>query len=204
MPSLRWFQRHGVSEYERVARVIVGLGNPGSRYAASRHNVGFHVLDRLAQKHRLLFSRRRFNARLAEGEIKTGVLLVKPQTYMNLSGQAVGKVLASYRVPLSDIIVVYDDLDLPLGRIRLRPSGSAGGHHGMESIIAKIHSEDFPRLRVGIGRPESREDVNHVLGRFTEDELRLLDATYDRAVEAIEMWIGEGIEKAMNVYNRDG
>lgn len=204
MPSFRWLQRHSASESNQPAKIIVGLGNPGPRYAASRHNVGFHVLDRLAEKHHLKFSRRRFNARLAEGAItNTRVLLVEPQTFMNLSGEAIAKVVASQRVPLSAIIVVYDDLDLPLGKLRLRAHGSAGGHHGMESIIAKIHSADFPRLRVGIGRPDSREDVDHVLGGFTEDELKTMNATYARAVEAIETWLNEGIEKAMNGFNRD-
>jgi PTH1 family peptidyl-tRNA hydrolase len=201
---VRWFQRHGTPEASRPEKIIVGLGNPGPRYAASRHNVGFHVLDRLAQKHRLEFKRKRFNAHLAEGEIDArGVLLVKPQTFMNLSGEAVGKVLNANRVPFSDIIVVYDDLDLPLGKLRLRARGSAGGHHGMESIIAHIHSSEFARLRVGIGRPASREDVNHVLGRFNDDETETIEATYERAVEALEIWLDQGIEKAMNLFNRD-
>ena len=172
------------------------------RYARSRHNVGFMTLDRLADAQHLTFSRRRFNALLAEGAIESErILLAKPQTFMNSSGEAVGKLAAFHRVPGHDIMVVYDDLDLPFGRLRLRPKGSAGGHHGMESIIRALGHSDFPRLRLGIGRPETREDINHVLGNFSDEEWTELDEILLRAVEALQVWTRDGIEKAMNEFN---
>ncbi len=183
-------------------KLIVGLGNPGIRYALNRHNVGFILLDRFAEKHQCSFARRRFNALLAEGTVEgQRLLLAKPQTYMNLSGNAVGKLVSFYRIPILDIIICYDDLDLPLGRLRLRARGSAGGHHGMESIIAALGSSDFARLRIGIGRPDSREDISHVLGNFSDEEQRIMDETFTRAGDALELWLREGIEKAMNQYN---
>ncbi len=180
----------------------MGLGNPGIQYARSRHNVGFMVLDRLADRHHLSFTRRRFDAFLAEGQIDgERVLLAKPQTFMNLSGKAIGKLASFYHIPSHDIIVCYDDLDLPLGRMRLRARGSAGGHHGVESTISSLGHEDFARLRIGIGRPDSREDISHVLGRFDEQEERVMDETIGAACEALEMWVREGIEKTMNEFN---
>ncbi len=207
-PSSNWLRRHLGREQgagDLVShKLIVGLGNPGIRYAQSRHNAGFLVLDLLAEKHHLSFTRRRFDALLAEGEIAGArVLLCKPQTFMNLSGKAVGKVSSFYRIPSHDIIVCYDDLDLPLGRIRLKPRGSAGGHHGMESTIAALGHSDFARLRVGIGRPATKEDISHVLGSFSDEEGQTVQDTIDRAVEALEIWLREGIEKAMNEFNAD-
>lgn len=183
-------------------KIVVGLGNPGSRYARNRHNVGFMVLDRLAAAGRAEFGRQRFNARLCELALESHrVLLAKPQTYMNLSGNAVAKLASFYRVPHRDIMVVYDDLDLPLGRIRLRASGSAGGHHGMESIVEVLGSADIPRLRIGIGRPDTREDVGHVLGNFERDEQAALDDALARAEQALRVWVRDGIVRAMNLYN---
>ncbi len=202
MPSLRWLRRHNAPEEAQQIKLIVGLGNPGVRYAQSRHNVGFLVVDRFARAHDLSFSRKRFNAELAEGEIGgVRVMLAKPQTYMNLSGDAVGKLFAFYKIAPHDLIVVYDDLDLPLGKMRLRTKGSAGGHHGMESIISRIGTSDFPRLRVGIGRPNPDADIDHVLGRFEGDERKVMDETFARAVEAIDVWLRDGIDAAMNKYN---
>ncbi len=206
-PSSNWLTRHLRREPNpqadsRAPKLLVGLGNPGVRYALNRHNAGFLLLDRFAAAHQLSFARRRFNAQLAEGIVAgERVLLAKPQTFMNLSGNAVGKLASFYRIPTRDIIVCYDDLDLPFGRIRLRAQGSAGGHHGMESIIAALGTNDFARLRIGIGRPDSREDVNHVLGNFSGDETRMLDETLARAREALETWLREGIVKAMNEFN---
>lgn len=185
-----------------MCKLIVGLGNPGERYARNRHNVGFLLLDHLAEKHQLSFARRRFNALLAEGDIDAQrVILAKPQTFMNLSGQTVSKLSSFYRIPTNDIIIVYDDLDLPLGRIRLRAHGSAGGHHGIESIIAALGRNDFARVRIGIGRPESRDDVNHVLGNFSDEEQHVLNETFERALGALELWLRAGIEQAMNQFN---
>ena len=184
-------------------KLIVGLGNPGPRYANNRHNVGFQCLDRLAQAHGLTFQRRENKALLARGQIAgVEVILAKPQTYVNLSGQAVERLARSYRVPLEDILVIYDDMDLPLGRIRLRPGGGAGGHKGVRSIIEHLGSRDFPRLRVGIGRPPGRMDpVDYVLGDFTPEERLVIEKAYERAIAAVECWLREGIVEAMNRYN---
>jgi PTH1 family peptidyl-tRNA hydrolase len=184
------------------AKLIVGFGNPGVQYLQNRHNVGFLVLDRFAETHLLSFSRRRFNALLAEGLIRDqSVLLAKPQTYMNLSGSAVAKLVSFRRIPTRDIIIVYDDLDLPLGRMRLRARGSAGGHHGMESVIAALGHDDFARLRIGIGRPSSRQDIDHVLGNISMEERSVMDGAFGRAVEALDVWLEHGIEIAMNRFN---
>lgn len=202
MPSLRWLKRHNAPTEPTHIKLVVGLGNPGVRYARNRHNVGFMIVDQFAHVRHWRFARKRFNAEIAEGEIDgTRVMVVKPQTFMNLSGEAVGKLLAFYKIAPHDLLVVYDDLDLPLGKMRLRPKGSAGGHHGMESIIARIGTADFPRLRVGIGRPKPDDDIDHVLGNFEGDEKKLMDETFSRAVKAIEVWVREGIEKAMNEFN---
>ncbi len=164
MPSLRWLRRHGAPENVPPISLVVGLGNPGTRYASSRHNVGFMVADRFAKQHHLEFARKRFNAQYAEGQVEGNrVIVVKPQTFMNSSGDAVGKFFSFFKIEPQKMLVIYDDLDLPLGKIRLRAQGSSGGHHGMESIISRIGTSDFPRLRIGIGRPNPDADVDHVL-----------------------------------------
>lgn|SRR5574341_677968 len=202
MPSLRWLKRHGALEHPSHIKLIVGLGNPGARFAQNRHNVGFFVVDQFAQAHALDFSRRRFSALLAEGRLAgQRVMVAKPQTFMNASGDAVGKLFAFYKIAPHDLLVIYDDLDLPLGKIRLRSRGSAGGHHGMESIIARIGTSDFPRLRIGIGRPDPESDVEHVLSDFTEDERAVAEETIVRAVAAIEAWLRHGIVFTMNEFN---
>lgn len=202
MPSLRWLVRHGAATAPTHIKLIVGLGNPGTRYAHSRHNVGFIVVERFAHAQALRFARKKFNAEIAEGNIGAArVLIAKPQTFMNLSGAAVGKLYAFYKITPADLLVVYDDLDLPLGKLRLRPKGSAGGHHGMESIIARIGTADFARLRVGIGRPNPNADIDHVLGAFNRDERAVMDETFARAAEALAVWVDEGIDAAMNKFN---
>ncbi len=203
MPSLRWLKRHGALETPQNIKFIVGLGNPGARYANSRHNIGFLIADRFARAHGLDFSRKRFNAQVAEGNVdEQRILLVKPQTYMNTSGESVGKWFAFYKVASHDLLVIYDDLDLPLGKMRLRSRGSSGGHHGMESIISRIGTSDFPRLRVGIGRPNPDADIDHVLGNFDADERAVMDDTFTRAVDAIDVWLANGITAAMNKFNK--
>lgn len=202
MPSLRWLRRHGAPEQAQQIKLIAGLGNPGARYAQSRHNVGFMIADRFAYEHEMKFLRRRFNAQLAEGEVAGNrIIVIKPQTFMNASGDAVGKFYSFYKVAPADLLVIYDDLDLPLGKLRLRPRGSSGGHHGMESIIARIGTSDFPRLRVGIGRPNPEADIDHVLGEFEADELSVMDETIERAARAVGVWLADGITKAMNLFN---
>lgn len=193
-------RRDPVLESFAPMKMIVGLGNPGAKYVRNRHNVGFMLVDRLAGAD---LTRQRFNARLYELNLDgTRVLLVKPQTYMNLSGNAVGKLAAFYRLPRPDILVIYDDLDLPLGKIRLRANGSSGGHHGMESIIQALGGTDIPRLRIGIGRPDPEHDVGHVLGSFEPEEMPVLEEALERGARAVRIWVRDGIARAMNEFNR--
>ena len=199
MDILRRFRRPDL----RGAKFIVGLGNPGPKYAHHRHNVGFQCLDRLAQVYGLRFQRRQAKAILANGEISgVKVALVKPLTYVNLSGEAVGTLAYSYGIPLADILVIHDDLDLPLGMIRLRAGGSSGGHKGVRSIIEHLGSQDFPRLRIGIGRPVDGDVVSYVLSDFTPEEKTIMEDAYRRAVAAVECFLTQGIVAAMNRYNR--
>lgn len=183
--------------------LIVGLGNPGRQYAANRHNVGFQVADRLAAAHQLVFDQRHHQAHLARGKVcGVSVAIVKPQTFMNLSGKAVRAVVRFYKVPLERLLVIYDDLDLPLGALRLRESGGAGGHHGMESIINSLNSRDFPRLRIGIGRPPGQLTPEaYVLQDFSEAQQPIIEETYQRAVEAVQVVLRDGFQKAMNQFN---
>jgi PTH1 family peptidyl-tRNA hydrolase len=183
--------------------LIVGLGNPGLRYVANRHNVGFRCLERLASAHGLEFDRRQKRASVAVGTIRDHrVVLAQPQTYMNDSGRAAVPLARFYKVPSRQLLVIYDDLDLPLGVLRLRPEGGSGGHKGMDSIIEHLGGRDFCRLRVGIDRPPGQMDpAAYVLQNFSQEEEPLLDDVLARAVAAIEAWLSEGIEVAMNRYN---
>lgn len=184
--------------------LVVGLGNPGREYADNRHNVGFRCLDHLASEHGLLFSRRHKRASIALGPIlRRSVVLAKPRTFMNKSGGPVAALTRFYRVPLDRLLVVYDDLDLPLGTTRMRPMGGSGGHRGMRSIINQLGSRQFPRLRIGIGRPPGRMDpADYVLQDFSDEEEVLLERALEQATAAIEIWLGEGIDEAMSHYNR--
>ena len=184
--------------------LIVGLGNPGADYARTRHNAGFLVADRLAERWRANWAyEKKFSARLASAQRNDRrVLLCEPQTYMNSSGEAVGAVVAFYRVPLTALLVVVDDADLPLGELRLRPGGSSGGHHGLESIEQHVASREFARLRIGIGRKDgAREITGHVLGRLGPDEMDLMEKVLARAADQTECWLADGIQKAMNRFN---
>lgn len=186
-------------------KLIVGLGNPGPSYARNRHNVGFQCVERFIKRHGLVSERTMFKALVTAGQINSSkVLLARPLTFMNLSGQAVRPLLRWYRVALSDLLVVYDDLDLPLGGIRLRQRGGSGGHKGMRSIIEALGSEEFPRLRIGIGRPTHGDPQDYVLSDFTLDESIVMEEAYERAVNAIELFITEGIVAAMNKCNTLG
>jgi PTH1 family peptidyl-tRNA hydrolase len=194
------FRRPPAAEY-----LLVGLGNPGEEYARTRHNVGFRCLSVLAARHRLFFRQKHAQARLAVGEIAgRNVVLARPYTYMNRSGAAVAGLLAWLKLPLEQLLVIYDDLDLPLGTIRLRPRGSAGGHRGLRSIIEALESEQFARLRVGIGRPPdpSQDPVDYVLSPFTPEEETTLARVLERAADAVECFLKEGIEAAMARFNR--
>ena len=185
--------------------LIVGLGNPGSKYARTRHNAGFRVVERLAKRWQASWSAdEKFNSRLAHAEhASRRVLLCEPETYMNQSGAAVGKLAEYFRVPPGHLLVVLDDADLPFGEIRLRPRGSSGGHHGLESIEERLGTREYARLRIGIGRTASavREITNHVLGQFSAEEAALLRKILDRAGDQVECWLREGIARAMSQFN---
>ena len=187
-------------------KLVIGLGNPGLKYERTRHNVGFSVIDKLATKLGWAWNEKRSRAVLASGTIGSEkVVLIKPITYMNLSGEAVGALLHWYKVQPEDIVVVCDDLDLPVGKVRLRTKGSSGGQKGLDNIILHLHTNIFPRLRVGIGRPSNShmDTVDYVLGVPTGDERILLDMGENRAVEAIELLIRQGVATTMNVINAD-
>lgn len=182
-------------------RIVVGLGNPGREYAGTRHNVGFMVVDELARRLTMSSFRRRFRSELGEGNLGgEKVVLVKPQTYMNLSGGAVRETVGWYHCPRDAVLVVLDDLDLPFGSLRLRASGSAGGHNGLASIIDQLGSNEIPRLKVGIGRGRSSATA-HVLARFSPEEQREIAEVVQRAADAVEVWSEQGIVAAMNRFN---
>jgi PTH1 family peptidyl-tRNA hydrolase len=184
--------------------LIVGLGNPGAEYAKTRHNAGFLLVQKLAERGQAGWVlEKKFNSRMARTESGGAkVLLCEPQTFMNASGEAVGPVATFYRIPLSRILVVVDDADLPLGEIRLRARGSSGGHHGLESIEKHLGSREFPRLRIGIGRKDSvRAIANYVLGKFSPEESALMEKVLAVAAGQAECWLKAGIEKAMNQFN---
>jgi len=183
-------------------KLVVGLGNPGRPYAGTRHNVGFDVIDALIERHRLDWESAPADALLAKWRAAS-VLLVKPLTFMNLSGPAIGDLLRFYKIELTDLFVVVDDVNLELGRLRARPSGSAGGHNGLKSIITAFGSEEFARLRVGVGRGDNRRDLaDHVLAKFDPEERTIVAEMVGRAADATELFIADGIGPVMNRFNR--
>jgi len=186
--------------------LIVGLGNPGAGYRHNRHNIGFMLVDRVAERLGVKFSRLESKALLTKGEHQgRRVVLAKPQTFMNLSGQSVGGLVRFYKVPLANLLVAYDDVDLPLGTLRIRPDGGSAGQKGMSSIIDRLGTQEFPRLRLGIGRPPGRmEAADYVLQDFSPGEIELLRLTLDRAAEAALVFVAEGLEAAMNQFNGVG
>jgi peptidyl-tRNA hydrolase, PTH1 family len=182
--------------------LVVGLGNPGPEYARTRHNVGFMVVDELSRRHRIPIRSSQHGARVGEGEIAgEPVALVKPLTYMNVSGRAVGPLLQRHSLPPVNLVVIYDDADLPVGKIRVRARGSAGGHGGLKSIIGTIGSSEFPRVRIGIGRAGKGDLVDHVLGGFRHDERETVEHAVQRAADAVEHFLSHGIDAAMNRFN---
>jgi PTH1 family peptidyl-tRNA hydrolase len=182
-------------------KLVVGLGNPGSQYAATRHNIGWMVLDRLAERAGWSGGRERDASRIVWGRFRgLDLTLAKPLTWMNDSGLAVRKLLAREHAPLGDLLVVYDDFSLPFGKLRFRENGGPGGHNGMRSIVSELGTEKFSRLRVGIGAPE-RGFVDHVLASFEPDERERLDTLLDAAADAIEEWARHGTNKAANRFN---
>lgn len=183
--------------------VIIGLGNPGSRYDNTRHNVGFDTVDYLADKYGIKVSKLKFKALYGDGSISgERVILVKPQTFMNLSGESVREIIDWYKIPMSNLIIIYDDTDLSLGKIRVRPKGSSGTHNGMRSIIYQIQSDDFPRVRIGIGRPpESWELADFVLSKINGDDRKLINQSIANAADAAATIVKSGVNAAMNKYN---
>lgn len=186
-------------------QLIVGLGNPGKDYVDTRHNVGFRVLDELTRRYGLAFGKTERKSQIASGVIRgRKVILAKPQTFMNLSGEAVRSLVDFYKVELGKIIVVADDLDIPLGTVRLRKSGGAGGQNGMKSVIQHLGTQEFSRLRFGIGRPPGKMQArDYVLSSFKGDDAILAAQVIDRAADAVETWLAEGIELAMTRHNGD-
>jgi PTH1 family peptidyl-tRNA hydrolase len=183
-------------------KVIVGLGNPGSRYAGTRHNVGFAVVDALAEAPDAGRFQSRFQAEVAElrvGEHK--VLLFKPETFMNLSGRSVRQVLDFYDLPAEDLLVVCDDINLPLGKLRFRARGTHGGHNGLRDIQSHLGTTEYARLRIGVGAPEGDDAVDHVLSRFRPVERPVIEEALQLAVQAAVVWVEKGIEVCMNQYN---
>jgi peptidyl-tRNA hydrolase, PTH1 family len=182
-------------------KLVVGLGNPGRKYEGTRHNVGFDVIDLLAGRHRLEWESAPAEALFAKWRAAS-VLLAKPLTFMNLSGYAIGDLLRFYKIDLPDLFVVVDDANLELGRLRARPSGSAGGHNGLKSIIEALGTEEFARLRVGVGRGDARDLADHVLAKFDPDERTEVAEAADRAADAAELFVTDGIGPVMNRFNR--
>ena len=185
--------------------LIVGLGNPGDKYRYTKHNVGFMVLDYFASAHNISINKIKHKAVLGEGLIgQERVILAKPQTYMNLSGESVQELMHWYKEDISNIIVIYDDVDLPVGKIRIRPEGSSGTHNGMKSIIYILNIDKFPRIRVGIGKqPEYMDLADYVMGKFSNEEIPLMEEAVKKSALAIEEIIKNGVNSAMNKYNRE-
>ncbi|MEA5577276.1 aminoacyl-tRNA hydrolase [Anabaena sp. UHCC 0451] len=193
-----------------IPQLIVGLGNPEAKYDQTRHNIGFAAVDALARTWQIsLAENRKFQGQFGEGIAPGGgkIRLLKPLTYMNRSGQSIQSVISWYKLPPESVLVIYDDMDLPVGKTRLRLSGSAGGHNGMKSTISHLSSQNFPRLRIGIGKPkgvandDNAETVSHVLGRFSATETKLMSLVLDFVVECVELSLKQGVEKAMNRCN---
>jgi PTH1 family peptidyl-tRNA hydrolase len=181
--------------------LVVGLGNPGREYENTRHNVGFNVLDLISNKYNIDINRTKFKGIYGEGRIADEkVILLKPLTYMNLSGESVREICNFYKIPNENIIIIYDDISLEVGRMRIRKSGSAGGHNGIKNIILNLSSDVFPRIKIGVGAP-SGDLIAHVLGKLTNEEMDVIDRVFNAASEAVESLIKEGVTEAMNKFN---
>jgi PTH1 family peptidyl-tRNA hydrolase len=181
--------------------LVVGLGNPGDEYRNTRHNVGFDIIDLLSEKYNIKISRIKFKGVYGEGNIEgEKVILLKPQTYMNLSGESIRELISFYKIPHDKIIVIYDDISLEVGRLRIRSKGSAGGHNGIKSIIAQLATDEFPRIKVGVGQPNS-DMVKHVLGRFSKEDRDKVEKTFEAVSKAVETIISDNVDEAMNKFN---
>jgi len=185
-----------------MMKLVVGLGNPGSKYHGTRHNIGFELVDRLARGGSDAAFARKFDGSLAEVEIDfRRVLLLKPETFMNLSGRSVGQAVRFFKLPVSDLLVVCDDLSLPLGKLRLRPAGSDGGQKGLRDIAANLGTDQYPRLRIGIGENHDIDAVDFVLTRFRNSERPIIDDALILASQAVAVWVTQGMDAAMNRFN---
>jgi len=189
-------------------KIIAGLGNPGLFYSNNRHNIGFMCVNEFAKQHRISLDKKKGSARIGTGEISgEEVVLARPQTFMNASGEAVCYLVERYKIKPEDLVVIHDDIDLPLGRIRIRQGGSAGGHNGIKSIIGCLETQDFIRVKIGVGRPDGTRDrqdevISHVLSGFSAEEKRIINPVISRVSDALELLIAEGLQAAMNKYNR--
>lgn len=184
--------------------LVVGLGNPGARFESTRHNMGFLAVDRLAEQEKLRFNKLRFKAWTAEWKLgEEKILVMKPQTYMNLSGESVGEAARFYKIPADHVLVISDDVSLPVGKLRIRKSGSAGGHNGLKNIIQHLGTDGFPRIKVGVGMPDhpEHEMIDWVIGRPQGEEAKALRAALDRAADAALCLIDQGPDRAMNQFN---
>lgn len=205
-PSARFLLKrnepYGGAALEKLT-IIVGLGNPGKKYENTRHNVGFSTIDVLSGKFGIKVNRLKHKALTGDGTINgERVILVKPQTFMNLSGESINEIAEWYKLPMENLIVIYDDVDIPVGTIRIRPKGSSGTHNGMRSVIYQLRSDEFPRIRIGIGKaPEEWNLADYVLSRFSAEEAVDVTRSIERAADAASVIVKSGIEAAMNLYN---
>ncbi len=185
-----------------TTKLIVGLGNPGSKYQWTRHNAGFMVLDRLSHVSGIPVNRKRYSGFYGEGDWNNEhLLLLKPQTFMNLSGRSVSEALRFHKLSLKDLMVIHDDLDIPFGRVKVKEGGGHGGHNGLRSLVSELGSGGFARVRVGIGRPEHGDVVNYVLSSFEKDELAQVPQLVDNIIDLLVVYVREGLGKAMSFYN---
>ena len=184
-------------------KLVAGLGNPGRDYAGTRHNIGFGVIARISDKYNIPLTGKEHKAICGKGMIGgEKVILAQPQTFMNLSGECVRSLVDYYKLESEDIIIAYDDIDLEVGQLRIRSKGSAGGHNGIKNIISHLGTNEFPRVKVGVGgKPEGGDLVRHVLGRFSREDEKVIGEVLDVAVEAVETILSDGVEAAMNLYN---
>ncbi|MGI6178124.1 MAG: aminoacyl-tRNA hydrolase [Eubacterium sp.] len=190
------------SENRSKTIVVAGLGNPGRQYSYTRHNIGFITVERFAERHGISFRPSKFDALIGDGMISgRKVLVVEPQTYMNLSGNAIAPIVDYYKIDIANLLVIYDDIDIPLGMIRIRPSGSAGTHNGMRSVISMLGTDGFPRIRIGMGQEHMSDLVDFVIGKITDSEAEVLRKSVDTAADAVGCFIESGIERTMNQYN---
>ncbi len=183
--------------------LVVGLGNPEEDYSKTRHNMGFNVINKLSSKYGIEVNKKKFDSLYGEGMIENQkVILLKPQTYMNLSGKAIIQVVNFYKIPLDHVCVIYDDMDIEPGQIKIRKKGGAGSHNGMKSVVSELNSEEFARIRIGIGTPKFKEDsINYVIGAIPEEEVKVLEETTTKAAEAMISILKDGIDIAMNKFN---